>query len=302
MRYNAPPGGAADASFVDGNRNAGIKGSVVPAAAVEHPQRELAHLIAFSGQTPSPTDLEQVRKAIEALISAATGGGDSSQFLLVAQARARLPIFPEILSADGMMSVSSPAAGTILVPPAVSFQHRGIFPVSTSDYSEGLRTFATVAGKTYHLRWSPTAGFALKDLADPAYNPSVLPETSTAFDSGYDDMLIARVVTSSGNVAAITGLANRPVLRVSGEELSAKGGLGPHATEDGFPPSWITQYTAVSVNFARTPDVYLTAINDYQVSALGREFNFGARPLSRYQVAVWGQGDIDTWVGWAARA
>lgn len=209
MKYNAPPGGSADAPFLDGNRSAGIRGSIVPAAAVEADQRELVHLIEHSGQTPNEEDLQQVRKAIAAMISAATGGGDTSQYLLMSQARARLPFFPEILSADGRMNVSSPATGTILVPAAVSFQHRGIFPVSTSSYSEGARTFTTVANKTYHLRWDQTNGFRLRDVVDATYNPTLLAETNPIFDSSFDDMLIARVVTNSGNVAAVTNLMNK---------------------------------------------------------------------------------------------
>jgi hypothetical protein len=290
------------APYIDGNRSSGTKGSIVPAAAIEFTQRELVNLIAFAGLTPDNADLEQVRKAIEALILAATGGGDTSQYLLVAQARARLPIFPEVLTADGRINVTSPGAGTVLVPEAVAFQHRGIFPVNTSDYSAPARTLATAANKTYHLRWNPTDGFALKDIANAVYNPLAKAELARDFDSTYDDMLIARVVTNAGNVATITNLANLSILRTSGEEVGAKGALGSFVTEDGVRPSLIGQYTSVNVNFARTPDIYMTAMNDYLVSATGREFNVGARALSRYQVAVWGQGDADIWVGWAARA
>lgn len=251
MRYNAPPGGAADAPFLDGNRNAGIKGSVVPAAAVEHPQRELAHLISFAGLTPAASDLEQVRKAIEALINAATGGGDTSQFLLVSQARARLPIFPEILSADGRMIVTSPAAGSILVPPTVAFQHRGIFPMSTSDYSEPNRTFVTTASKTYHVRWDPTNGFRLRDLADVAYNPGVLAETATAFDSTYDDMLVARVTTNGANVATITNLANKHDL---------KGKFSQSHTFSNIAASDVSDHTLAApivIDWARTPEIMI---------------------------------------------
>jgi hypothetical protein len=290
-----------DAPYIDGNRSAGTKGSIVPAAAIEHTQRELVNLINFAGLVPNAGDLEQVRKAIEALILAATGGGDTSQYLLISQARTRLPLFPEVLTADGRINVTSPGAGSVLVPEAVAFQHRGIFPVNTSDYNLGARTLATAANKTYHLRWTPGGGFVLKDLANAGYNPLAKAEISTDFDSAYDDMLVARVVTNAGNVAAITNLANLSVLRTTGEEVGAKGVLGSFVTEDGVRPSLIGQYTAVNLNFARTPDVYLTATNDYLVSAVGREFNVGARALSRYQVAVWGQGDADIWVGWAAR-
>lgn len=312
MKYIAPPGGDANAPYLDGNRSAGIKGSVLPAKAVEHPQRELDHLIGFAGLTPDTADLEQVRKAIEALIAAATGGGDTSQFLLVSQARARLPIFPEVLSADGRINVSSPSAGTILVPTTVSFQHRGIFPMSTSDYSEPNRTFATVASKTYHLRWDPTNGFRLRDLADPAYNPTVAAETNAAFDSSYDDMLVARVITNSSNVATITNLANKHLMTAEGFAASAPFGTAGYggdtpsfALEDNvMDPKLMTKYQSFDLNFARTPQVFVTALQDFVVRDLTgvTEISMGARALSRYQVAAWAQGDQGHATGWAARA
>lgn len=240
MKYTPPAGGAADDSYDDGDRSAGIEGSVVPAAAFEHPQRELVHLIEHSGQTPDAADLQQVRKAIDTLIAAATGGGDTAQFVTFAQARARLPIFPEIVSADGRINVTSPAAGTVRVPSGVQFMHRGIYPVTTAETD-----FATVASKTYHLRWHPTDGLALKDLADAGYNPSVLAEGNTGFDTSYDDMLIARVVTNSSNVATITNLANRD--RLSSNHVKDTFEQQGGGTWSGLPG------LSASINWARTP-------------------------------------------------
>ncbi|MCA0275879.1 MAG: hypothetical protein LCH86_07745 [Proteobacteria bacterium] len=286
MKYIAPPGGDPGAPYVDGNRSAGVRGSVVPAKAVEHPQRELHHLIDYAGLTPSDGDQEQVRKAIEALISAATGGGETSQFLLVSQARARLPIFPEVLSADGRINVSSPSAGTILVPPAVNFMHRGIFPVATSDYSEPNRTFATAASKTYHLRWDPTNGFRLRDLADAAYNPGVLPETSPVFDSVYDDMLIARVVTSAANVATISNLANKNTIKHN----YARGTLVYPPGDLGNPAIVAMATETIALNFARTPLFFLGSVGNAYISGAtptdGSELDVVVRSLSRYEMSI----------------
>lgn len=57
-----------DASYVNGDPAILRAGSIPPAAAFEEHQRELVHLIDYSGQTPSHTDLEQVRKAIQWMI------------------------------------------------------------------------------------------------------------------------------------------------------------------------------------------------------------------------------------------
>lgn len=167
-------------------------------------EAELGHLITFAGITPTDDRMTQVREAVEALIDAATGGGDTSQFLLVSQARARLPIFPEIQSVGNTMGATSPGTGQVRVPGNVTFLHRGIFPVTTTQTD-----FSTDASKTYHLRWNPADGFVLRDLASGTYNPGTLTEANRAFDSTYDDMLVARVVTNSSNVPTVTNLANR---------------------------------------------------------------------------------------------
>ena len=54
MKY-VPPLGATDpnASYQDGNPEAGILGSIVPAAAIERPQREILNVLTAAGLTPS---------------------------------------------------------------------------------------------------------------------------------------------------------------------------------------------------------------------------------------------------------
>lgn len=273
MKYQAPPGGAADAPYVDGNRSAGTKGSVVPAAAIEHHQRELAHLIAYSGQVPAANDLEQVRKAIQLLIEAATGGGVVETYLLLAQASARLPIFPEIQTADGRMNVMSPGTGSILVPATVPCLHRGIAPFNTSDYDEAARTFETAGNKTYHLRWTPADGFILKDVVNAGYNPDVAAETAAKFDTGYDDMLVARVVTNSSNVATITNLKNRNRLCL---QTGGAGAMIDPSTNDAralFNLTW---------NFARTPTMW-----SFSLSKLSYDNN---QPTRDHDVVIWSPG------------
>ncbi len=61
-----------DASYINGDPALDRAGSIPPAAAFEEHQRELVHLIDYSGQDPSHADLEQVRKAIQWMIDQAT--------------------------------------------------------------------------------------------------------------------------------------------------------------------------------------------------------------------------------------
>jgi len=167
-------------------------------------EAELGDLIAYAGLTPVDSDLTQTRKAVLALIAAATGGGDPADYLLLAQARGRLPIFPDVQNVDGRIGITAPSTGTIRVPGGVTFLHRGIFPVTTAQ-----EDFATAASKIYHLRWRPDAGFVLLETGDATYNPTSLAETDAAFDSKYDDMLVARIITNASNIATITNLRNQ---------------------------------------------------------------------------------------------
>lgn len=156
----------------------------------------------------------------------------ASDFMTLA--RQRIPLFPEVQTVTGKMGVVSPGTGSVVVPNGVAFLHRGIFLDNTDNYSAPQKTFATVANKTYHLRWTPLGGFALKDLADGTYNPSVAPETDIIFDSTYDDMLIARVVTNGANVATVTDLANRERLAATFNLTGAPVATNPGARSYSF--------------------------------------------------------------------
>ncbi|AID18338.1 hypothetical protein PPF1_25 [Rhizobium phage vB_RleM_PPF1] len=244
MEYNAPYGSAdPNAPYVDRNMAAATKGSIPPAAAIEFPQREIMAVITAAGISGSNGDLTQLLQAIEQLISAATGGGDTSNYVLMPAARARLPIFPEVLTSDGRIPISAPSTGTVRVPAGYDFLHRGIFAITTVQTD-----FVTVANKTYHLRWNPTNGFQLKDLADVAYNPAAVAETDISFDSAYDNMLVARVVTSAGNIATIANLANKHRLQLISEKTTVEENAGT------YPLSPV-----ITLNFARTPVLHFAA-------------------------------------------
>lgn len=250
MKYVAPFGQASDDPYEDGNPAIGRRGSVVPAAAIEHPMREIVRVITGAGLDPDGDNLEQLFEAIQSLIQAATGGGDVSDFVTMTLARARLPIFPEVLTADGRINVTSPGSGAVVVPTGVQYVHRGIRLLTTSDLLEAERSFATAASKVYHLRWRPAPiNFGLFDLADAAYNPSSLADEDASFDSTYDDMLVARVVTNASNVATITNLANKTRF-IEQHELAG--------VIDNSSPQSAFGVTSRDINLARTPVVHMS--------------------------------------------
>ncbi|MBU1313602.1 MAG: hypothetical protein KJ947_11560 [Alphaproteobacteria bacterium] len=281
MEYN-PPFGSPDpnAGYVDRNTPGAAAGSRVPAIAIEMPQREIVTVIKNAGLTPIKTDPTQLDQAIDLKIAAATGGGGDENYVLMTQARVRLPIFPEVETADGKLPVYSPANGSIRIPAGYYFVHRGIYQVTTVE-----QDFSTVANKTYHLRWSPGDGFALKDVADPAYNAGALPETHAAFDTVFDDMLVSRVVTNASNVATVTNLVNKDRLAFT-DEVSFS--AASYAWQENTPPSGITSGLARDINFARTPMAALSGGNDlpFNNNAGGTimECNMGVRVISRYRL------------------
>ena len=66
MKYTPPLGESANASYVNADPANGQEGSVIPAGALENPQREIINAITDAGLTPSATDNTQLKKAITA--------------------------------------------------------------------------------------------------------------------------------------------------------------------------------------------------------------------------------------------
>lgn len=242
MEYYAPYGSAdPNAPYVDRNTPGAISGSKIPARAIEHPQREIMSVIVGAGIVPDGAKVDQLLDAIRNLIDAATGGAGDENYVLMTQARASLPIFPHVKTANGTIPIVSAGDGQVRLPAGTNFLHRGIFNIVTAQMD-----FPTLANKVYHLRWNPTDGFALKDLADVTYNPTALADASPSFDSTYDNMLVSRVVTSPGNVATITNLVNFDRLALSERKTGQPSG----------PANGTLSYSATqTVGWARTPTI-----------------------------------------------
>jgi hypothetical protein len=65
MKYVQPYGITDEnAPYINGNPSTGTRGSIPPAAAIEHPMREIVAAINYSGLTPTDADLHQLLKSI----------------------------------------------------------------------------------------------------------------------------------------------------------------------------------------------------------------------------------------------
>ncbi len=228
----------ADAVYVNADPSTGSEGSIPPAESIEHAQREIVNVIMQAGLTPDHTDLTQLYQAITNIHSSSN----------VSMSHESNPVFPEVVSVGNVLSVNNNGGGQIEVATGQTFVHRGMQIYETDDYAQNDRRFNTVANKSYHLRWNPDDGFGLKDLSDPTYNPGSLLETATGFDTGYDDMLVARVVTDGGNIPTITTLVNRNILK---DKIDLSG--APTVSYGQNQAYWNKSFV---INFSRRP-IYL---------------------------------------------
>jgi hypothetical protein len=248
MKYKQPYGVAdPNAPYVDRNTPGAVAGSRVPAAAIEHTMREIIAVITDAGLTPSEEDLTQLLQAIDLKIAAVTGEGDGALYVLMSALRARNPVYPEVVSADGTFNLAIPATGTVRIPAGIQVIQRGCFSDTTVQ-----QDFATAANKVYHLRktWGVGGGWALKDVADNTYNPSALAEADVAFDTSYDDMVTHKITTNGSNVATVFNLINKDRLWLDYQNLQTLGS----AIEPGA-SSWSLVYRNVTIpiNWSRKP-------------------------------------------------
>lgn len=243
---------------------------------------ELNSVHQAGGVSGSDEDVNTLLLNILALIDAANGGGDVENYILFSQATSRLPIFPEFLTSDGKINVTAPATGTIRLPGGIDFMHRGIEIVSTVE-----EDFLTDLSKIYHLRWNPVDGFTLNDTVSGTYNPSALSEFDPAFDSDYDDMLIARIVTNSSNVATITNLVNKNrILESVQDDGAMTSNSGANVA---------TRTSVINFDLARTPKVILAP---RQVITSGtpndHDFYLQQNTITRYRTTVTAIRDFAT--------
>ncbi len=110
MQYVPPLGAEADAAYVDAQPALGIEGSVVPAAAIEHPQREILDVIEAAELEPDGASLTQLRAAILALAGAEVGAHATRTDNPHAVTAAQLPdLGAATATAPGLVELATPA-------------------------------------------------------------------------------------------------------------------------------------------------------------------------------------------------
>lgn len=155
MKYHAPYGSTdPDASYVDKNVPGAVRGSAVPAAAIEDPQRELADFIAKSGIVPD--DVLQLALAVQSgKVNFASAAGTANALT------ATLDPAPTSLVAGLHILLEVPSVNT---SGTVTLNINGLGPVPVyrrnsdslrpSDIREGLNDFV-YDGTAFRLMAAP---------------------------------------------------------------------------------------------------------------------------------------------------
>lgn len=228
MKYTAPPGSAdPNASYITGNPVTKVKGSPVPAEAVEHPQREIVNAIIAAGIVPDPEDLTQLTQAIEAL---AIGVGPGIATPLV-NGVCRPDNYSLVVDASGELSVS---LKNLRIPIWLTANRTWYVNGTTGNDANTGDTAATAfktinaAIKHVTMYYNVADSVATIDVANGTYNEQVLlrgyaRQSGRIRIQGHGGAIIAKsemyVVNSSVNSA--TWVLNNLTLQCSLSEAFA---------------------------------------------------------------------------------
>lgn len=244
-------------------------------------------VLRYDGTPAQPGDLQNGVPTFwrySASADSAAGAFLIEPWALAMMALDRLPIYPEIDTASAKLALTA-TTGQIVIDGGQSFRHRGHRVVNTSDTASGSRTFATAINKTYHLRWTWSAGAGSYSLVDmTSASPT---ESDRSYDSTYDRLLIARVVTNGSNVLTVTPYVNKHDLNAQGEllfnDVTWAGDL--------VAPSAMLHGTVVTVDWGRRPQAamaMMTSISTTTTSdTLGtQQLNVGVNVRGRETMLV----------------
>ena len=217
MKY-VPPLGATDpnASYHDGNPEAGILGSIVPAAVIERPQREILSVLAAAGIVPSDTDNAQLAVAISALILAqkikltdrvnltdsTTAASATAVKTAYEAAQSKLPLAGGVMT--GSIQINDPANVIGSAPPANT--ERGLFLGDKNSVVMGgfdIIQYASDNAKRTQM-FAKNASGAIASIAAVMYEDGTR-EISTDCPMRLSDVQIERIFDNGVRLIKISG-------------------------------------------------------------------------------------------------
>lgn len=166
MQYVQPVGGLANDPYLDANPVGGIEGSPVPAAAIEHPMRELVALITDAGLAPTGATLTQVATAVRALMqrqaaSISVAGGTAD-----AITAAYTPAIAALV--NGMTLYVRPSAANTVIAPTFTPTSPAIAAKPIVKGAGAALAVGDIAGAGHWLKLQYDATLDKWVLANPA--------------------------------------------------------------------------------------------------------------------------------------
>lgn len=220
MKYTEPLGEPVNDPYDDANIGTAFEGSMIPAGAVEPVMREIVHAITFAGLTPSSADLQQLRKAIQALVGLTflsyPGTAPSMQFAC-----------SQVLS--GILAAGRMPAGLItrnhLINGSMNIWQRG--PSATFSVGSSATTAAYTAD-----RWAAvlqSAGAGVQTVKRVSYSAEFLNALRWQRTAGATETILMRLIQplTSEDSAPLDGQVARIAFRArAGANFSGTSGSG----------------------------------------------------------------------------
>ena len=287
--------------FNEGDPLKSVSATRVKADWLNSLQRELVNLVEGLNLKLDPNNDKQLSQRLRELTPLRHEGAIPNHHCVSGFAH-----YPYIVSKTQRLELIQHGAWKIEIDRGQIFNWRGTWNINTGAFSESERSFDLAPSATYHLRWQPSDGFLLFNLNDVTYNPQGLAESSAVFDTTFDDMLIAKIITDEQGITEIITFRNTQRLLV--QWLSNQPSkIQASSTGAAFYDS--TSVANLSLQWSRTPCVYWQGVSgldygsNYRASLgiinLYNRCRFGVRATREeallYDSYERGQADQPTW-------
>jgi hypothetical protein len=240
MKYHPPFGSTdPDAGYIDKNVPGAIRGSAVPAAAIEIPQREIVDLISKSGLAPSDDSFQLAQAVQSGAVNYVDGGGTANALTAV------LSPAPVTLS-PGLVIRVKPSLTNTAKGPTINVNGLGAKPIVYADgigVSDGEMVSGRIAELVYNgtnfvlsnpwtaiLRLSPRAARQTRAftpgtaLTDVTYNVETVVQTIAVTGTTYLDCVA--YVAFRNTDAALGNIIGYMKLRQGSTVISTSDYLG----------------------------------------------------------------------------
>ncbi|BCP53770.1 hypothetical protein K32_23870 [Kaistia sp. 32K] len=227
MKYQPPYGAPTDdAGYVNGNPAAGVKGSIIPAEAVENPQREIVAAIRGAGLTPDPGDLTQLLRAVRSGLLMFYPDTGTANHLAIAPS----PAYTALVAGNEfrvLVANTVTGAATLSVSGLgnVAITHRDGSALASGDLAQGQIAVLLYDGSNFQLQAASTGStsFTIPYAADNGSANTIVANYTPAITSLTAGLLL-QIKVAAANTGGVTinvnGLGAKSLKNGDGTALS----------------------------------------------------------------------------------